>query len=183
MATGDGQAPLEHHDVIVVGSGFAGLGMAIQLRRHGLHDFVVLERAGSVGGTWRDNHYPGCACDVPTPLYSFSFAPNPDWSHLYARHEELRAYLEACTDRFGVRAHLRLGTDVTGAAWDEARQRWVVEVDGRPRSPAARARRRLRRPEPPRAPRHPGPRGLPRARSSTPRSGTTTSTCAAGASA
>jgi cation diffusion facilitator CzcD-associated flavoprotein CzcO len=132
MTISDGQAPLEHHDVIVVGSGFAGLGMAIELRRHGIDDFLVLERAGSVGGTWRDNHYPGCACDVPTPLYSFSFAPNPDWSRLYAGREELRDYLEACTDRFGVRAHLRLRTDVTGAAWDEARQRWVVEVDGRP---------------------------------------------------
>ena len=133
MATDTGPHELEHHDVIVVGSGFAGLGMAIQLRRHGLHDFVVLERAESVGGTWRDNHYPGCACDVPTPLYSFSFAPNPDWSHLYARHGELRTYLEACTDRFGVRGHLRFGTDVTGAAWDEAHQRWVVEVGGEPR--------------------------------------------------
>ena len=80
MATDHGHPPLEHHDVVVVGSGFAGLGMAIELRRHGLHDFVVLERAGSVGGTWRDNHYPGCACDVPTPLYSYSFAPNPDWT-------------------------------------------------------------------------------------------------------
>jgi cation diffusion facilitator CzcD-associated flavoprotein CzcO len=132
MATDTGPQELEHHDAIVVGSGFAGLGMAIQLRRHGMHDFVVLERAGTVGGTWRDNHYPGCACDVPTPLYSFSFAPNPDWSHLYARHEELRAYLEACTDRFGVRDHLRFGMDVTGAAWDEDRRRWIVEVAGEP---------------------------------------------------
>jgi cation diffusion facilitator CzcD-associated flavoprotein CzcO len=123
---------LAHHDVAIVGSGFAGLGMAIALRREGIEDFVVLERAAHVGGTWRDNHYPGCACDVPTPLYSFSFAANPDWSHLYAHHEEIRAYLEDCTDRFGVRPHLRLGANMTGAEWDEDRQRWIVELDDRP---------------------------------------------------
>ncbi len=121
---------LPHHEVAVVGSGFAGLGMAIALRRHGIEDFVVLERAETVGGTWRDNHYPGCACDVPTPLYSFSFAPNPDWSHLYARHEEIRAYMEDCTDRFGVRPHVRFGMDVTGAEWDAETQCWHVEVGG-----------------------------------------------------
>jgi cation diffusion facilitator CzcD-associated flavoprotein CzcO len=83
----------EHHDIVIVGSGFAGLGMAIELTRRGRHDFIVLERAEAVGGTWRDNHYPGCACDVPTPLYSFSFAPNPDWSRMYAWWNEIRDYL------------------------------------------------------------------------------------------
>ncbi len=123
---------LPHHDIAVVGSGFSGLAMAIALRQAGRHDFVVLERAGSVGGTWRDNHYPGCACDVPTPLYSLSAAPNPDWSHLYARSGELRAYMEDVTDRFGIRPHLRLQTEMTGAAWDDATQRWTVEAAGEP---------------------------------------------------
>jgi len=123
---------LRHHDIAIVGSGFAGLGMAIELRRNGVEDFVVLERASSVGGTWRDNHYPGCCCDVPTPLYSFSFAPNPDWSHLYARNDEIRAYIEDCTDRFGVRPHMRFGADVTGAQWDQERSRWMVEIGGEP---------------------------------------------------
>jgi cation diffusion facilitator CzcD-associated flavoprotein CzcO len=126
----------EHYRVAIVGSGFAGLGMAIELKRAGIHDFVVLERADQLGGTWRDNHYPGCGCDVPTPLYSFSFAPNPNWSRLYARSEEIRAYLEDCADRFGVRDHIRFGTEVTGAHWDEVHQHWVGLVDGEPAATA-----------------------------------------------
>ncbi len=106
--------------------------MAVALRRAGLRDFVVLERAGQLGGTWRENHYPGCACDVPTPLYSFSFAPNPRWSHLYARSGEIREYLEQCADRFDLRGHLRFRADFTGARWDEEQARWVVEVGGEP---------------------------------------------------
>lgn len=123
---------MRHHQVAIAGSGFAGLGMAIGLRRAGIDDFVVLERADGLGGTWRDNHYPGCACDVPTPLYSFSFAPNPYWSRLYARSEEIRLYLEDCADRFGVRGHIRFGADVTGAHWDEDDQRWTILIGGEP---------------------------------------------------
>jgi cation diffusion facilitator CzcD-associated flavoprotein CzcO len=123
---------LPHHDVAIIGSGFAGLGMAIELSRAGRDDLVVLERADQLGGTWRANHYPGCACDVPTPYYSYSFAPKPDWSRFYAPHDEIRAYLEDCADRFGVRPRLRLRTDVTGARWDDAAQRWELEVNGEP---------------------------------------------------
>ena len=123
---------VEHHDIAVIGSGFSGLGMAIGLRREGYEDFVVLERAETLGGTWRDNHYPGCTCDVPTPLYSFSFAPNPDWSHFYARSGELRAYLERCAEEFGVRSRIRFRAGVKAAAWREAEQRWhLVLEDGR----------------------------------------------------
>lgn len=117
------------HEVAIVGSGFSGLGMAIDLKRRGQDDFVVLERADSVGGTWRDNRYPGCACDVPAPLYSFSFAPNPDWSSLYAGQEEIRAYLEDCTDRFGVRSHIRFGSGARTADWDEEGRRWRLTLD------------------------------------------------------
>jgi cation diffusion facilitator CzcD-associated flavoprotein CzcO len=119
---------VEHHDIVIIGAGFAGLGMAIGLKRRGIRDFVVLERADSVGGTWRANRYPGCGCDVPAPLYSFSFAQNPDWSRLYAPQPEIRAYLEDCTDRYGVREHLRFGADMTGAEWDEERGRWEIEL-------------------------------------------------------
>lgn len=123
---------LTHVDVAVVGSGFAGLGTAIALRRAGRHDFVVLEKADGLGGTWRANHYPGCACDVPTPYYSFSYAPKPDWSRFYAPHDEIRAYMEDCCDRFGVREHLRFGSEITGMRWDDTTQRWTVDVHGEP---------------------------------------------------
>jgi cation diffusion facilitator CzcD-associated flavoprotein CzcO len=121
---------LEHHRVVVVGSGFAGLGMAVALKREGIEDFVVLERSDGLGGTWHDNEYPGCGCDVPTPLYSFSFAPNPNWSRFYARREEIRAYMEEVADRFGLRPHLRFGAELTGGRWDEAAARWLGEING-----------------------------------------------------
>jgi cation diffusion facilitator CzcD-associated flavoprotein CzcO len=117
-------------EVVIVGSGFAGLGMAIRLAQEGLRDFVVLEQAGSVGGTWRDNVYPGCACDVPSHLYSFSFAQNPDWTRTFSPQPEIRAYLERTTDRFGVRPHIRLNARMTRAEWDDDAQLWQVEVNG-----------------------------------------------------
>jgi len=123
---------LSHRDIVVVGSGFSGLGMAMRLKQEGLDDFVVLEQGDAVGGTWRDNHYPGCACDVPAPLYSLSFAPNPNWSRLFAGYAEIRAYMEDCADRFGVRPHLRFGAEVTGATWDEEAHRWTIEIGGEP---------------------------------------------------
>lgn len=119
-------------DTLIVGSGFAGLAMAIELRRQAQDDFAILERAGEVGGTWRDNHYPGCACDVQSHLYSFSFEQNPDWSRMFARQGEIWAYLRACADKYGLRPHLRFGADVVSARWDDAAQRWVVGTrDGR----------------------------------------------------
>ncbi len=100
-------AQQEHVRVAVIGTGFGGLGAAVRLRREGITDFVVLERADSVGGTWRDNSYPGCACDVPSHLYSFSFAPNPDWPRTFSGQEHIRAYLERVADNFGLRPHVR----------------------------------------------------------------------------
>ncbi|HVX22723.1 MAG TPA: NAD(P)/FAD-dependent oxidoreductase [Acidimicrobiales bacterium] len=116
-------------DVAVVGAGFAGIGMAAGLLRAGHTDLVVLERGADVGGTWRDNTYPGAACDVPSNLYSFSFAPNPDWSRSFSPQPEIQGYLRRCADRFGVRPHIRFGHTVTRAAWDEAAQHWVLDVD------------------------------------------------------
>ncbi|MEU9335040.1 NAD(P)/FAD-dependent oxidoreductase [Streptomyces sp. NPDC048290] len=126
--TGDAARRQEHVRVAVIGSGFGGLGAAVRLRREGVTDFVVLERAGSVGGTWRDNDYPGCACDVPSHLYSFSFAPNPDWPRTFSGQRHIRAYLEHVADTFGLRPHLRLGTEVKRMVWDPAELRWVIET-------------------------------------------------------
>ncbi|MCP9944125.1 NAD(P)/FAD-dependent oxidoreductase [Streptomyces somaliensis] len=118
----------EHVRVAVIGSGFGGLGAAVRLRREGITDFVVLERADAVGGTWRDNSYPGCACDVPSHLYSFSFAPDPDWPRTFSGQPRIRAYLERVTDDFGLRPHLRLGHEVLAARWDADALRWQVET-------------------------------------------------------
>ncbi|GEC07331.1 Baeyer-Villiger monooxygenase [Streptomyces spinoverrucosus] len=118
----------EHVRVAVVGSGFGGLGAAVRLRREGITDFVVLERADSVGGTWRDNSYPGCACDVPSHLYSFSFAPNPDWPRTFSGQEHIRAYLERVTDVFRLRPHIRFNSEVKRMTWDAAELRWEIET-------------------------------------------------------
>ncbi|MFE1444498.1 flavin-containing monooxygenase [Streptomyces sp. NPDC058739] len=118
----------EHVRVAVIGSGFGGLGAAVRLRREGITDFVVLERAGGVGGTWRDNSYPGCACDVPSHLYSFSFAPNPDWPRTFSGQEHIRAYLEHVTDTFGLRPHIRFDSEVELMTWDTEKLLWRIET-------------------------------------------------------
>ncbi|MDI3386596.1 NAD(P)/FAD-dependent oxidoreductase [Streptomyces sp. B-S-A8] len=122
------QEEREHVRVAVIGSGFGGLGAAVRLRREGITDFVVLERADSVGGTWRDNSYPGCACDVPSHLYSFSFAPNPDWPRAFSGQEHIRAYLEHVTDVFRLRPHIRFNSEVTQLRWDAGELRWEIET-------------------------------------------------------
>ncbi len=119
-----------HHRVIVVGTGFAGIGMAIRLREQGMTDFVVLERAGDIGGTWRDNTYPGAACDVPSHLYSFSFALNPDWSRSFSGQQEIWDYLRHCADSYGLRPHLRLHHEMLDASWDHDTRRWTVQTAG-----------------------------------------------------
>jgi cation diffusion facilitator CzcD-associated flavoprotein CzcO len=117
------------HDIVIVGSGFSGLGMAIRLKRAGRHDFVVLERAYELGGTWQANTYPGCACDVPSHLYSFSFAPNPDWTQTYSTQPEIWDYLRRTAVRFGIGPHVRLSTAVESATWLEDERRWEIETD------------------------------------------------------
>ena len=113
----------EQHRIVVIGTGFAGIGMAVRLKQAGYDDFVVLERADDVGGTWRDNTYPGCRCDVPSHLYSFSFAPNPDWSSTFSPQPEIEDYLRNVTDAFGVRPHIRFGHAVESANWEDGRWR------------------------------------------------------------
>jgi cation diffusion facilitator CzcD-associated flavoprotein CzcO len=123
-----GGAPAEHVKIAIVGSGFAGLGLAIRLKQAGIEDFVVLERAADVGGTWQANTYPGCQCDVPSHLYSFSFAPNPGWTRTYSRQPEIWDYLRGLADRHDLHPHIRLGHELTGASWDDDEQRWRVQT-------------------------------------------------------
>jgi len=108
-----------HHRIAIIGSGFGGLGMAIRLKEAGVEDFVVLERDADIGGTWWANTYPGCQCDIPSHLYSFSFAPNPDWTRTYPEQPELERYLKGCAEHFGVRDHIHCGCEVRSAEWDE----------------------------------------------------------------
>ncbi|HEU4884474.1 MAG TPA: NAD(P)/FAD-dependent oxidoreductase [Longimicrobium sp.] len=118
--------------IAIIGSGFGGLGTAIRLKQRGMDDFVVLERAGDVGGTWRDNTYPGCACDVQSHLYSFSFAPNPDWSRSFSPQPEIQSYLQRCAREYGILPHIRFHHEVTDARWDEDAQRWCIQTSRGP---------------------------------------------------
>jgi len=117
-----------HHKIAIVGSGFSGIGMAIRLLKEGERDFVLLERADAIGGTWRDNTYPGCRCDVPSHLYSYSFAPNPSWSATFSPQPEILDYLRDVAARFGVLPHVRFGTELDSARWDDAESRWQAET-------------------------------------------------------
>ena len=120
----------ERTDVVIIGSGFSGICMAMLLKRAGRDDFVILEKADDVGGTWRDNAYPGCACDVPSHLYSLSFRLNPHWSRLFSGRDEIWDYLRSCVTTYRLQPHLRLGAQVTGACFDETASRWRVDVAG-----------------------------------------------------
>ncbi|MEU6256289.1 NAD(P)/FAD-dependent oxidoreductase [Streptomyces sp. NPDC047043] len=122
----------ETHDVeaLVIGSGLSGIGAAIRLRQAGVRDLVLVEKAGEPGGTWRDNTYPGCACDVPSALYSYSFAPNPGWTRAFAGQPEIRAYLHDTAAAYGITPLIRFHSEVTQARWHRADARWHVETSG-----------------------------------------------------
>jgi cation diffusion facilitator CzcD-associated flavoprotein CzcO len=115
-------------DVAVVGAGFGGLGMAIEMKRAGMDDFVVLERGEDVGGTWFANTYPGCQCDIPSNLYSFSFARKADWPRAYPLQQDILDYLRDCAERFGVMPHTHLGCELLEAEWDAGAARWRIET-------------------------------------------------------
>jgi cation diffusion facilitator CzcD-associated flavoprotein CzcO len=121
-------SPARGVGIVIIGGGFTGLGMGIRLRQAGIEDFEILERSNDIGGTWRDNSYPGCAVDVQSHLYSYSFAPNPDWGRVYSPREEIWAYIRRCADEFGVSGHVRRGHEVLRADWDDARQRWLIDT-------------------------------------------------------
>ncbi len=113
-------------EVAIIGAGFAGLGAAIRLIKAGKTSFTVFERASQVGGTWRDNTYPGCACDVPSHLYSFSFEANPAWSRRYARQPEILGYLRQCVDTYGLQAHIRYDTEICHTVFNEVAGYWQL---------------------------------------------------------
>jgi cation diffusion facilitator CzcD-associated flavoprotein CzcO len=116
-------------DVLIIGSGFSGIGMGIQLKRAGFDSFAILERGPDVGGTWRINTYPGCACDVPSHLYSFSYEKNPEWSRMYPTQSEIWEYLKEVTRKHGLRPSMRFDSEVREAVFDEATRRWHVTTE------------------------------------------------------
>ena len=121
------------HDTVIVGAGFTGIGTAIKLTEAGVDDIAVLERSDRVGGTWRDNTYPGAACDVPSLLYSFSFVPNPTWSRAYSPAGEICTHIDGMVEQFGLRRHIRFGTEVTGLTFDEDEGVWTLATAQRKR--------------------------------------------------
>ena len=125
-ARGEHDARLDY-EIVVIGAGFAGIGAAIKLQQARLNDFVILEQAADLGGTWRDNTYPGVAVDITSLTYSFSFAQNPGWSRLFAPGDEIRRYADRCADDYGLRDHMRFNTRVRRATFDEAENLWRIE--------------------------------------------------------
>ncbi|MFY2858656.1 flavin-containing monooxygenase [Mycobacterium sp. THU-M104] len=129
-AAAQAQGPV-HTRALIIGTGFSGLGMAITLAQRGV-DFTILEKADDVGGTWRDNSYPGCACDIPSHLYSFSFEPKPDWRNPFSYQPEIWDYLKGVADKYGLRRHIVFNSLVDRAHWDDTEHRWhVFTADGR----------------------------------------------------
>jgi cation diffusion facilitator CzcD-associated flavoprotein CzcO len=129
MRTRENPSDLDH-EIVIVGSGFGGMGVAIKLKDMGIDDFVILERADDLGGTWRDNTYPGLAVDVASMAYSYSFEPNPDWSRVYARGPEIWAYADHCAEKYDIKRHIRFGQNVARAVYDEDANTWTVRIDG-----------------------------------------------------
>ncbi|HNI71689.1 MAG TPA: NAD(P)/FAD-dependent oxidoreductase, partial [Marmoricola sp.] len=117
------------HDAVIIGAGFGGMGAAIQLRRLGYDDLVILDREDDLGGTWHVNHYPGLAVDIPSSTYSYSFEPNPYWTRLFAPGTELKKYAEHVADKYDLRRHMRFGMVVKRATWHEEDQHWEVETE------------------------------------------------------
>nr|WP_222858399.1 NAD(P)/FAD-dependent oxidoreductase [Paraburkholderia phenoliruptrix] len=115
--------------IAIVGSGFSGIGMAVRLKKMGITSFTIYEAAADIGGTWRDNTYPGAGCDVPSHLYSFSFEPNPAWSRVFSGQAEILAYLKHCASKYGVERYVRCNARVVAARFDEARYVWAIELD------------------------------------------------------
>ena len=122
----------ERRKIVIIGAGPGGICMGIKLKEAGFHDFTILDKADGVGGTWRHNTYPGCACDLPSILYSFTFERKPDWSRPYAPQPEILEYLEDCAKRYGLEEHLIANTEVRSATWSDADSRWTLgTADGR----------------------------------------------------
>ena len=117
--------------IVIIGTGFSGIAIGVMLKKAGIDSFTILEKADDIGGTWRDNTYPGAACDVPSHLYSFSFEPKPDWSRSFSPQEEIQGYLRHCVAKYDLARHIRFESEVTGAEFDEANGAWTVRVKDR----------------------------------------------------
>jgi cation diffusion facilitator CzcD-associated flavoprotein CzcO len=129
MPSSDSTSKVATPRIAIVGTGFAGLCMGIRLKRAGIDSFTIYEAADSIGGTWRDNTYPGAACDVQSHLYSFSFEPNPRWSRMFAQQQEIRDYLEHCADKYDLRRHIRFNCKVSASRFDREAGTWTVELE------------------------------------------------------
>ena len=121
--------PQHIYDTFIVGAGISGIAAAIRLDQVGYTDYKIIEKADRVGGTWRENTYPGCGCDVPSALYSYSFAPSSKWSHLFARQPEILSYLEEVSHTFNVHEKIEFETELEKAAWDNQRNVWVLDTN------------------------------------------------------
>ena len=126
------EKPLHVYDTIVVGAGISGIAAAYQMNKAGYHNYIVLEKAGRVGGTWRDNNYPGCGCDVPSAVYSFSFSPSHKWSHLFAKQPEILDYLEEVTAKFDLNKKIEFNNELVSAKWDESKHIWNLATSKGP---------------------------------------------------
>src|SRR5438105_14499112 len=124
-------SPVTNVDVLIIGAGFSGICMGIKLLEAGMQSFLIFEKSEEIGGTWWENRYPGCACDIPSHLYSFSFAPSTEWTRMYPGQQEIHDYLKRCVERYGLAPHLRLNTRFQEAAWDESESVWnITAADG-----------------------------------------------------
>ena len=120
------ESDVNTYEVAIIGAGFAGLGAGIRLKMEGHHSFIIFEKASELGGTWRDNTYPGCACDIPSLLYSFSFEPNPNWSRSFSRQSEILDYMKECAEKRGIRDHIRFNTEIKKVIFDQTEGRWNI---------------------------------------------------------
>jgi len=114
--------------IVIIGTGFAGIGMAIKLKQKGITNFIVLERSSHIGGTWRDNTYPGAACDISSHLYSYSYEPNPNWSRMFSAQKEIYDYNEHCVNKYGLKEYIRFNSEVIGSVFDEATGLWTLHI-------------------------------------------------------
>lgn len=129
MTQQDNAQQVPFYKVIVIGGGFAGLGAAIKLKEAGIHDFILLEKASELGGVWRENTYPGCACDVPSALYSYSFAQNPAWSRVFAGQAEIKQYLQDTAKKYHILPHVHVQHEAETAKWSDADSCWIIQTN------------------------------------------------------
>ncbi|MBK5646573.1 MAG: NAD(P)/FAD-dependent oxidoreductase, partial [Acinetobacter sp.] len=113
-------------DVVIIGAGFSGIAAGIKLKQQNINNFIILEKSNEVGGVWRENTYPGCERDVPSSIYSYSFAPNPNWSHIFAKQKEIQQYIQDVTSRFKMDQHILFNTELQQASWSSEQQCWQI---------------------------------------------------------